>query len=147
MRDQRPYFEPDLTQSSSKTTWWIVEPRSVVNTVASLNGDRIGEGCSLPYRAVRLEYKEGEAMAVQTEKIQARIEPALKDAAEAIFKKLGLSSTEAIRLFYRQVELREGLPFPVEIPNKRTIAAMRELERGGGKRFHSAKELFADWKR
>jgi antitoxin component of RelBE/YafQ-DinJ toxin-antitoxin module len=45
------------------------------------------------------------------------------------------------------VELRNGLPFAVEIPNKRTIAAMRELERGGGKRFKTAKELFADWKR
>lgn len=86
-------------------------------------------------------------MAVQTEKIQARIEPALKEAAETIFKKLGLSSTDAIRLFYKQVELRAGLPFPVEIPNKKTIAAMRELERGGGKRFKTTKELFADWKR
>jgi DNA-damage-inducible protein J len=84
-------------------------------------------------------------MAVRTEKIQARIEPALKEAAEAIFKRLGLSSTEAIRLFYKQVELREGLPFPVEIPNKKTITAMRELERGGGKRFKTTKELFTDW--
>ena len=66
-------------------------------------------------------------MAVQTEKIQARIEPGLKAAAETIFTKLGLSSTEAIRLFYKQVELREGLPFPVEIPNKKTIAAMRQF--------------------
>ena len=85
-------------------------------------------------------------MAVQTEKIQARIEPALKEAAETIFKKLGLSSTDAIRLFYKQVELREGLPFPVELPNKKTIAAMRELERGGGKRFKTTKALFDDWK-
>ena len=85
-------------------------------------------------------------MAVQTEKIQARIEPALKAAAETIFKKLGLSSTDAIRLFYKQVELREGLPFRVEIPNKKTIAAMRELKRGGGKRFKTTKELFADFK-
>jgi DNA-damage-inducible protein J len=94
-----------------------------------------------------LEYKERDAMAAQTAKIQARIEPALKVAAESIFKKLGLSSTDAIRLFYRQVELRDGLPFPVEIPNRKTLAAMRELERGGGKRFGTTKELFADWKR
>lgn len=86
-------------------------------------------------------------MAVQTEKVQARIEPALKNSAEAIFKKLGLSSTDAIRLFYKQVELRKGLPFAVEIPNKETIAAMRELERGGGTRFKNTKELFNDWKK
>ena len=86
-------------------------------------------------------------MATRTEKIQARIEPDLKAAAESIFKKLGLSSTDAIRLFYKQVELREGLPFPVEIPNKKTIAAMRELEAGGGMVFKSTKELFGDWKK
>ena len=85
-------------------------------------------------------------MAVQTEKIQARIEPDLKTAAETIFRKLGLTSADAIRLFYKQVELREGLPFPVELPNKKTIAAIRELERGGGKRFKTTKELFDDWK-
>ncbi len=86
-------------------------------------------------------------MATHTEKLQARIEPRLKATAESIFKKLGLSSTEAIRLFYKQVELREGLPFPVEIPNKKTIAAMRELERGGGKVFTSTTELFGNWKK
>jgi DNA-damage-inducible protein J len=86
-------------------------------------------------------------MAKQTEKIQARIESALKASAEAIFQKLGLSSTEAIRLFYKQVELREGLPFPVELPNKKTIAAMRDLQRGGGKVFKTTEELFADWKK
>ncbi len=86
-------------------------------------------------------------VATHTEKIQARIEPDLKAAAELIFKKLGLSSTDAIRLFYKQVELREGLPFSVEIPNKKTIAAMRELERGGGNVFKTTKELFDDWKK
>ncbi len=85
-------------------------------------------------------------MATQTEKIQARIEPELKAAAESIFKKLGLSSSDAIRLFYKQVELREGLPFRLEIPNRKTVAAMRELERGGGKVFKNTKDLFDDWK-
>jgi DNA-damage-inducible protein J len=86
-------------------------------------------------------------MATHTDKIQARIEPGLKASAESIFRKLGLSSSDAIRLFYKQVELHNGLPFPVERPNKRTIAAMRELERGGGRVFRTTKELFDDWKK
>ncbi len=86
-------------------------------------------------------------MAVNTEKIQARIEPELKAAAESIFKKLGLSSTDAIRLFYKQVELREGLPFPVEVPNKKTVAAMRELEQRKGKVSQNDERPFADWKK
>ena len=39
---------------------------------------------------------------------------------------LGLSPTEAITLFYKQVTLRRGLPFSVEIPNPETREAMRQ---------------------
>lgn len=52
--------------------------------------------------------------------VRARIEPDLKTEVEKLFNKLGLSTTEAINLFYRQVKLRNGLPFNVVIPNKTT---------------------------
>ena len=52
--------------------------------------------------------------------VRARIEPDLKNRAEKVFRKLGLSTTQAINLFYKQVELRNGLPFEVVIPNKTT---------------------------
>ena len=65
-----------------------------------------------------------------TEKIQARIEPDLKRNAEKVFQKLGLSTTEAVRLFFKQVELYNGLPFSVNIPNKATIKAIRECDEG-----------------
>ncbi|WP_373691153.1 type II toxin-antitoxin system RelB/DinJ family antitoxin, partial [Endozoicomonas sp. SESOKO3] len=42
--------------------------------------------------------------------IRARIEPDVKEHAEAIFKKLGLNATDAITLFYKQVGLCNGLP-------------------------------------
>ena len=66
----------------------------------------------------------------KTETIRARIEPDLKAEAESILKTLGLSPTEAIRLFYRQVALRRGLPFSVEIPNAETREAMRQAVEG-----------------
>ena len=50
--------------------------------------------------------------------INARTERELKEEVEGILKSLGLSTTEAINIFFRQVKLRRGLPFPVEIPNK-----------------------------
>ena len=37
--------------------------------------------------------------------IRARIEPDLKDKAEYVFRKLGLTTTQALTLFYKQVEL------------------------------------------
>ncbi|MDD3518499.1 MAG: type II toxin-antitoxin system RelB/DinJ family antitoxin [Chromatiales bacterium] len=62
----------------------------------------------------------------KTETIRARIEPDLKYEAEEVFSVLGLSPTEAITLFYRQVALRHGLPFDVRIPNAETRAALRD---------------------
>jgi len=56
----------------------------------------------------------------KTETIRARIEPELKNKAEKVFRQLGLTTTQAITLFYKQVELRNGLPFQVAILNKTT---------------------------
>lgn len=64
----------------------------------------------------------------KSETIRARIEPEIKKEAEAIFRTLGLSSTEAITLFYRQVALHHGLPFEVRIPNAETQEALRQAQ-------------------
>jgi DNA-damage-inducible protein J len=74
--------------------------------------------------------------------VHARIDPQLKKSAERIFTKIGISTTEAIRLFLKQVELHKGLPFPVSIPNERTVAAMREADDVTAlKRYRSFREL------
>ena len=68
----------------------------------------------------------------KTEMIRARVEPELKFQAEAVFSGLGLSPTEAITLFYRQVTLHHGLPFAVKIPNAETLTALRQARTGEG---------------
>ena len=68
----------------------------------------------------------------KTELIRVRVEPELKSQAEAVFSELGLSPTEAIRLFYAQVTLHRGLPFAVRIPNDETIEALRQARSGEG---------------
>jgi DNA-damage-inducible protein J len=65
--------------------------------------------------------------------VNARIDAELKAKAERIFAAIGLRASDAITMFYRQAVLRRGLPFDACIPNETTIAAMRELEHGGGK--------------
>ena len=64
----------------------------------------------------------------KTETIRARVEPTLKEDVEKLFKKMGLSTTEAINLFYRQVKLRNGLPFNVVIPNKTTEKVFKDTD-------------------
>ena len=78
----------------------------------------------------------------KTRMIHARIDPKVKDAAERVFSTLGISTTEAIRLFMKQVELHRGLPFPLTIPNSQTIAAMKEANHPTAlNRYRSFSEL------
>ncbi|MEE8328367.1 MAG: type II toxin-antitoxin system RelB/DinJ family antitoxin [Thermodesulfovibrionia bacterium] len=60
--------------------------------------------------------------------VRARIEPDLKVDVERLFSKLGISTTEAINLFYRQVKLRNGIPFNVVIPNKTTEKIFKDTD-------------------
>jgi DNA-damage-inducible protein J len=83
----------------------------------------------------------------KTATINARIEPTVKVKAERIFTAIGLTTSDAIGLFYRQVAFRKGLPFDVCIPNATTVAALEELERGGGEVVHgSSQQLFDELK-
>ena len=61
--------------------------------------------------------------------IRARSNPGLKKEVERIFRQLGISATEAINIFYRQVKLYKGLPFDVRIPNQETLKAMQDVDR------------------
>lgn len=68
----------------------------------------------------------------RTAMINARTERELKKEVEGILQSLGMSTTEAINIFFRQVKLRRGLPFPVEIPNEKTLKAFKDSEEGRG---------------
>jgi len=77
--------------------------------------------------------------------IRARTEPKIKADAERVFRKLGMTSTEAITIFYTQVGLRKGLPFPVEIPNAVTRKTFEKTDRGEDiKEFAGIEEMFED---
>ena len=62
--------------------------------------------------------------------VRARIEPGLKNKAENLFRRLGLTTTQAITLFYRQTTLRKGLPFDVVIPNETTKSTFEATDSG-----------------
>ncbi|MFA5834685.1 MAG: type II toxin-antitoxin system RelB/DinJ family antitoxin [Bacteroidota bacterium] len=80
----------------------------------------------------------------RTAMVQARMEPNLKNNVEKIFSAVGLSATEAITVFYKQVELQRGIPFEVKMPNKETRAAIAEGRKRHGKKFMSTKALFRE---
>lgn len=77
--------------------------------------------------------------------VRARVESALKESAERVLNQLGLSTSQAITLFLRQVELRQGLPFPVELPNAETLNTFHDTDKGENlTRFENTDELFKD---
>jgi DNA-damage-inducible protein J len=67
----------------------------------------------------------------KTETIHTRIDPELKADVDEILSQLGLTSSDAIKLFYKQVVLNNGLPFEIKLPkyNAVTLAAMEEARK------------------
>ena len=88
--------------------------------------------------------------------LYARIEPEVKEQAEAILSALGIPASNAINMFYKQIILQRGLPFDVKMPTRRVLDASSltdeqmdaELEKGYSDikagRTRSAKTVFAD---
>ena len=58
-----------------------------------------------------------------TSPVYARIDTSLKDSAEAILSKLGITPSGAIQMLYSQIVLHNGIPFDVRIPSPKPVAA------------------------
>ncbi len=59
-------------------------------------------------------------------KIQARIDETLKSEGELILKKIGITTSELMRMTFRQLVMRNGLPFEATIPNTDTLKSFSE---------------------
>ena len=85
---------------------------------------------------------------MKTSVVHARIEPKTKRKAEGVLHKLGLTPTEAIRIFYRQITLRGGLPFNVAIPNELTAKTIAKSRDGKDTHdFDSLDDMFESWEK
>ena len=85
---------------------------------------------------------------MKTAVVHARIEPQTKRTAESVLRRLGLTPTEAIRIFYKQISLRGGLPFPVAIPNELTGSTLEKSRRGKDiQEFSSLETMFESWEK
>lgn len=61
-------------------------------------------------------------MAIKTSNVTARVEPVIKEQAEAILADLGISVSSGINMFYRQIIMWNGLPFRPSIPPKAPVS-------------------------
>lgn len=77
-----------------------------------------------------------------------KIDPELKQEAQALFNDLGMNLSTAINLFLRQAVREQAIPFRVSrsIPNDETLRAIRDARNGIGlsRPFSSVSELMED---
>lgn len=68
----------------------------------------------------------------KTAVIQTRVDPAVKQHAQAILQELNISMSEAISMYLAQIILHNGIPFEVKLPNKITAKTLEDVEKGKG---------------
>lgn len=83
----------------------------------------------------------------KTTTVRARVESKLKDDAEAVLQKLGLTTSQAIIIYLKQITLYKGIPFEVKIPNETTLKAIEDAKRKKNlETFQNTDELFDNLK-
>jgi len=83
---------------------------------------------------------------MKTEMLTTRIDHNTKLAFTSICDDVGLSPSQAIKLFARAVINYGGIPFELKArqPNAMTIAAIQELSNGNGNKVDSVASLLTD---
>ena len=78
--------------------------------------------------------------------IRSRIDKNVKVKATHLFEHMGLSMSDAIRLFLYQSIAEQGLPFQIRLPNAKTVAVLRDIRKNRQKlKKTSLKQLEKDW--
>lgn len=77
--------------------------------------------------------------------IRSRIDPAIKAQAAEVFKTMGLTISEAIRLFIYQSVAEKCIPFSINIPNAKTKSILAKANRGQQLEKTSLEQLSQDW--
>jgi DNA-damage-inducible protein J len=88
-----------------------------------------------------------EANMAASSMVHIRVDNEIKAQATETLAAMGLSVSEAVRLFLVRVVADQALPFELKVPNARTRRAMAEADeivRSRRARFATADELFAN---
>ena len=83
---------------------------------------------------------------MKTDTISIRIDHGVKTEFTHICEEIGLSPSQAIKLFTKAVINYGGIPFELKTkqPNKLTVQAIQELEEGKGLKTNGTSGLFND---
>ena len=79
-----------------------------------------------------------------TKMIHVRVDDDIKAQATEALLIMGLSVSDAVRLFLKRVVIEQALPIELKVPNAKTIAAIKESRSMKKARFNNSQELFDD---
>lgn len=83
-----------------------------------------------------------------TATVHARLDRKTKEASETVLREIGMTPTEAIRLFYRQIAMRHEFPLELRVPNAHTAKVLDQSDRNEEvEYFDSADDLKKSWAR
>ena len=77
--------------------------------------------------------------------IRSRIDPHIKAEAMQLFEHMGLSLSEAIRLFLYQSVAEQRIPFSINVPNATTRKALEDVEQRKDLEVTTLEALKQDW--
>jgi DNA-damage-inducible protein J len=60
--------------------------------------------------------------------VRCRIDPKTKEDAAEVIESMGLTVSDAIRLFLTRVASEGAIPFELRVPDAKTVAAIADLE-------------------
>lgn len=83
-------------------------------------------------------------MATQSSMLHVRVDDDTKEKATEALNAMGLSVSDAVRLFLRRVVIDQAFPLELKVPNAATRAAMAEADeiaRVGKTRFSNGSDL------
>jgi DNA-damage-inducible protein J len=73
--------------------------------------------------------------------LQVRMDPSIKEQAKDILDQLGMSMSDAVGVYFRQIIRTKSIPFELKVS---TLQAIDEIESGKGAVFDTTDELFED---
>lgn len=79
-----------------------------------------------------------------TTMVHVRLDESIKNQARETLASMGLTVSDAVRVFLTRVVTDQQLPFALQAPNASTRAAMREARTIGKARFASTDALIHD---
>ena len=65
-------------------------------------------------------------MTAQTYMLHIRVDDDIKEQATQTLTAMGLTMSDAVRLFLRRVVIDQAFPLELKVPNAETLAAMEE---------------------